>query len=317
MVAPDITVILCTLNRAAILAETLASLRLMLASSRHQAEILLVDNGSTDATAQVLHDFAAAEPHARVLLEPRCGLSHARNRGLTQAQAPLIAFVDDDVDFASGWLDAVVESFHHHPEADVLGGRTDPRFPCAEPAWFYDRLVTYYGCSRLGEHSRWMAAHEYPYGVNMAFRRQILVDAGGFAAELGRHGTKLLSNDEAELCRRIKRQGRRFWYCAEARLLHRIAEDRLNPRWVLRRHYWQGISDVIMERRLGEAASSGSPGDTWPLLKALAHAYAGGFLSPRRAWWHARQQSLQQRAHRAYLRGRLVQVLRERVQIKD
>jgi len=313
MAAPHITLILCTLNRAVSLAETLASLSRMRNSARHASNVLLVDNGSTDKTSAVLHDFAAREPGVRLLREPRRGLSHARNLGLAHADSPFIAFVDDDVDFEAGWLDAVVESFRAQPEMDVLGGRTDPRFPGPRPDWFYDRLITWYGCSRLGEHSRWMRPLEFPYGVNMAFRREVLLASGGFAIDLGRRGTNLLSNDETELCRRLKAKSHRFWYCAEARLHHRIAPERLSPAWVLERHYWQGISDVIMERRLKLAGAQSSRERWGSLLKALWLAHTGGSLSPRRLWWHARRQSLPDRAHCAYLRGRLVQALKEAV----
>jgi glycosyltransferase involved in cell wall biosynthesis len=313
MTAPDITLILCTLNRAAVLAETLASLSRMRKTARHSSEILLVDNGSGDATAAVLRAFAAREPRVRLLLEPRRGLSHARNLGIAHAHTPLVAFVDDDVDFDAGWLDALVESFHHQPEVDAVGGRTDPRFPAARPDWFYDRLISWYSCSMLGEQSRWMRAQELPYGVNMAFRREVLQHSGGFATDLGRCGNSLLSNDETELCKRLKAQGRRFWYCAEARLHHRISPERLSPAWVLERHYWQGISDVIMEQRLGLAGVEVRREGLGRQIKDLLLAHSGGFLSPRRVWWHARQQSLQERAHCAYLRGRLLQTVRERL----
>lgn len=311
MATPHITVILCTLNRAAILAETLASLSRMRRSARHASNVLLVDNGSTDATSTVLDDFAAHEPGVRLLREPRCGLSHARNLGLTQAETALVAFVDDGVDFEPDWLDAVVDGFHRQPEMDVLGGRTDPRFPGPRPDWFYDRLITWYGCSRLGEHSRWMRAQEFPYGVNMAFRREVLQASGGFATDLGRRGTSLLSNEEAELCRRLKAKGHRFWYCAEARLHHRIVPERLSPAWVLERHYWQGISDVIMERRLQSVGAQPSREPLGSLLAALLRTHTGGRISPRRLWWHSRQQSLPARAYRAYLRGRFMQTLKE------
>lgn len=308
----EITVVICTLNRAAVLTETLKSLRQLLMTTRHSAEVLLVDNGSTDSTPQILRDFAASTNCVRLALERRRGLSYARNLGLAHAQTSIVAFVDDDVDFAPAWLDAMVESFHHQPKVDAVGGRTDPRFPEARPDWFYDRLIGWYSCSMLGEQSRWMSAQEFPYGVNMAFRREVLQHSRGFATDLGRCGSNLLSNDETELCKRLKAQGRRFWYCAEARLHHRISPGRLSPAWVLERHYWQGISDVIMERRLGLAGVEVRREGLGRQLKDLLLAHSGGFLSPRRVWWHARQQSLQERAHCAYLRGRLLQTVRNR-----
>ena len=82
-------------------------------------EILVVDDGDGDATADVVR---RGRPCATSAHGARRGLNAARNTGLREAGAPLIAFVDDDVLAPPGWLDALVEGAERHPEAEAFGG---------------------------------------------------------------------------------------------------------------------------------------------------------------------------------------------------
>jgi len=218
---------------------------------------------------------------------------------------PLIAFVNDDVDFDAGWLDSIVDSFHHRAEADVMGGNTIPLFPGQRPLWLQDNLFSWYSCSTLGENSRWMNEQEFPYGVNISFRRAVFDKTEGFSSKLGRYGDNLLSGEETELCKRLKAQGCLFWYCAEALLHHRIPPERLSPAWLLQRVYWQGISDSISERLPASAGAPVNRTSIASLARATLSACTGDFLSPRRLWWHLRSRSIQGRIAFAYLRGHL------------
>src|SRR6185436_30255 len=116
------TVVVPTRGRAAYLEVTLESLSRQSAAVPH--EVLVVDDGSTDATPEVAQRFGV-----RLLRHAeRRSLNAARNTGLREAQADLIAFVDDDVLVPPGWLDALVEGAERHPEADAFGGPIRARF---------------------------------------------------------------------------------------------------------------------------------------------------------------------------------------------
>jgi glycosyltransferase involved in cell wall biosynthesis len=92
---PDISVILCTRNRAASLDTALRSLTAC-ATADLNWELLVIDNGSTDQTALVAASYHDRLP-IRTILEPTAGLSHARNRGVAEATGEWLVWLDDDV----------------------------------------------------------------------------------------------------------------------------------------------------------------------------------------------------------------------------
>src|SRR6187397_2844848 len=92
-------------------------------------EVLVVDDGSTDATPEVAKRFGVR----LIRHDERRSLNAARNTGLREARADLIAFVDDDVLVSPGWLDALAEGAERHPEADAFGGPIRARFEGRTP----------------------------------------------------------------------------------------------------------------------------------------------------------------------------------------
>jgi glycosyltransferase involved in cell wall biosynthesis len=119
----DVTVVLATHNRARRLAALLETLRSQtMPDDRY--EIVVVDDGSSDQTADVL-DQALAEdggPALRVIRRARAeGPAVARNEGWRAARAALIAFTDDDCAATPGWLEAGVHAARTHPGAIVQG----------------------------------------------------------------------------------------------------------------------------------------------------------------------------------------------------
>ena len=110
--SPDISVVLCTWNRAPLLRAALAALRDQ--RTNVAFELIVVDNASTDGTPELLRQLADQTPHLRVIHEGRQGLSFARNSGIAAARAPLIAFTDDDVRVGTGWIEAIAEIGRAH-----------------------------------------------------------------------------------------------------------------------------------------------------------------------------------------------------------
>lgn len=100
--APDVSVIIPTFDRAALLPRALAS---ALSQSGPALEILVADDGSTDATAEVLSGYAA-DPRVRILRLEHGGVCRARNAAVVEARAPLLAFLDSDDEWAPGKLAA-------------------------------------------------------------------------------------------------------------------------------------------------------------------------------------------------------------------
>ena len=278
---PAVTVVVPTRGRAAYLEVTLDSLCRQRSRAAH--ELLVVDDGATDATPEVAERFGV-----RLIRHgERRSLNAARNTGIREARADLIAFVDDDVFAPPGWLDALVEGAGRHPEAEALGGPIRPRFEGHAPR----------GCGRedppittldLGGED---VEATMVWGANFAVRRSAMDRIGAFDESLDRaHG------DEEDWLLRLRAEGGRIVYLAEAGLDHRrsAGDSRLGP--LARAAYHRGRGARSSDRRRGQA-----PG----LARELRVLAGCGWHTLRRRC----PQGLIMGAHSA---GRVVETLRPR-----
>src|SRR5918998_3514797 len=120
---PVVSVVVPTRGRAAYLEVTLDSLLAQRTDAEY--EIVVVDDGAPDATAAVV----GARPGVRYVAHGgRRGLNTARNTGLRESGAPLIAFVDDDVLVPPGWLEALAAGARRYEDAEAFGGPIRARF---------------------------------------------------------------------------------------------------------------------------------------------------------------------------------------------
>jgi glycosyltransferase involved in cell wall biosynthesis len=120
-----ISVVIATRNRAEQLRGCLRALRRSPPPADWSVEVIVVDNGSTDATATVVESERSADdaPSLRYLVEPRRGKAFAVNTGTAAAAGTLVAFLDDDVEVEASWLRHVVEPFSRDPDLGLLAGR--------------------------------------------------------------------------------------------------------------------------------------------------------------------------------------------------
>lgn len=315
-----ISVIICTHNRGSILGDTLASLVPAIheaVAGNVPAELIIVDNNSNDTTGEIARKYSARHPWARYVFESETGLSYARNRGIAEARGEIIAFADDDVIFDSGWLKALASAFHTYPEAGCVGGKTLPLFEGGSPPWLHDNLLYMYGATNSWDAIRWFEYPKHPYGVNMAFRREVFDRVGLFNPRLGRVGRSLLSGEEADMFRRVHTAGYKTLYTPFAVLQHRIPAARTEKSWVLKRSYWQGVSDVVyrqidtpMSRRL---LLSQAFRETLGLLRKLK----GPSWNPRTILWHIRGLPFYVRAWHMAKIGVILQSLREAIRLRS
>lgn len=121
MTSPLVSVVIPARNAAVTVAEQLLALQAQDFSGPW--EVVLVDNGSTDQTAEIAQQtFAHPASSLRVIVENRPGLNYARNAGIANSRAPLVALCDADDVVDSGWLSAMVEGLRH---ADIVAGRLE------------------------------------------------------------------------------------------------------------------------------------------------------------------------------------------------
>jgi glycosyltransferase involved in cell wall biosynthesis len=233
-----ISAIICTRNRAKYLGQAIQSLTeqdLPIADY----EIVVVDNDSTDSTKQVVQDLAVGISNLRYVFENNPGLSNARNRGIKEAVAPVVAFLDDDALADRGWLTGILDAFDMLPQPASVGGPVQPWWEVPPPRWFPESFIgchfRYYGAA-----ARWYNHPvEHPIGCNMAFLKQRVLDVGGFNAALQNY------NDETELISRLVEAGGKLYYQPLATVRHLVGKERLALGWQIRRHYQEGKSLAV------------------------------------------------------------------------
>jgi GT2 family glycosyltransferase len=219
-----VSVVVPTKDRPDYLGVTLRSLRDQDLAEPY--ELIVVDDGEDPGTPAAAHDAGAR------LLRPRGGRgpNTARNTGIADAGADLIALVDDDVHAPAGWLRALVEGAARHPEADAFGGPIRARFEGPAPR----------SCGReeppitsldLGPEDR---DAELVWSANMLLRRAAWERVGPLDERFSTGG------DEEEWLRRLRAAGGRVVYLAAAALDHRRAGDDARLRSLMRSAYHRG-----------------------------------------------------------------------------
>jgi GT2 family glycosyltransferase len=241
------SVIVCTHNRAAVVGRALEGA--LAQAIPAGAEVLVVDNASTDGTATALAALSrAAGPGLRVVREPLLGLSAARNRGLAEARGEVAVFLDDDAVPQPGWLNALLTPFATSG-VGCAGGRIVIRFPDAQPTWFRAELSAALSGFDLGNEPRQIRygrrGDVYPYGANIAFRTMAARSIGGFCSLVGLHGRHLLAHEETDLCYRLEEAGWEVRYTPHAVVDHFVSHERVTPEWLLRRHAAGGRSAAL------------------------------------------------------------------------
>ncbi|EAZ94191.1 glycosyltransferase family 2 protein [Crocosphaera chwakensis] len=246
----QIAAIICTHNRDRYLGDAIKSL---LAQEGVIYEVLIVDNGSTDGTKEVVEPFLS-NTHLRYVYEPILGLSVARNRGAKETTAPILAYLDDDAIASPHWLKVLVDAYERKEKLAIAGGKVTLIWPdhMTPPAWISQELAGGLGAYDLGEEEVSITNPQLtPRGLNYSLRRSFLEKIGGFDANLGRVGQKLLSNEELFMTELALNQGWEVAYLPDALVAHNVAPERLQRSWFLRRSWWQGVSECYREEIAG------------------------------------------------------------------
>jgi glycosyltransferase involved in cell wall biosynthesis len=232
-----VTVILCTYNRCQSLAKALNSLALQVLPESIQWEVIVVDNNSRDQTRQVVENFCRQNPaRFRYLLEPQQGKSYASNKGVREARGDIVAFTDDDVTMEPTWLHNLTANLHTGEWAGA-GGRTLPEQDFVPPHWLASlerrSMLAPLGIFDLGSEATELK--ESPFGNNMAFRKKIIEQHGGFRTDLGPCGgdPRPQKSEDSEFGIRLIAAGERLRYEPTAIIYHCVPQYRIQKKYFL------------------------------------------------------------------------------------
>jgi GT2 family glycosyltransferase len=199
-----VSVVVCTRDRASLLADCVDSL---LALDYPNYEIVIVENApKTDAVKQLVKDKYGASPIVRYVCEPAPGVAHARNRAVEEARGDILASVDDDVVVDAHWLSSILEGFSAGEQVGMVTGLVLPREIESLPQWWFEGYNSY---SRGYQKSIFdIAEHRpkklfFPYivgimgvGASVAYRKSVFTDIGHFDTRFGTGGPLFGAEDE-------------------------------------------------------------------------------------------------------------------------
>ena len=231
-----ISIVICTRNRADSLAHVLeTTCKQGLAEFGY--EIIVVDNGSLDHTRQVTETFSQKFSNVRYILEPRCGLSNARNRGIREAKGRYVAYLDDDCRAPANWLVVAGEIIDSVKPA-VFGGPYYPFYDSPKPYWWKDR----YGTFEEFSSPRPLRRHEYLRGGNLFIQHKLFETISGFDVDYGMSGRNLAYGEETELQKRIRAgmPDAIIYYDPKLYVYHLVSSEKMSLCWTLRSCFMGG-----------------------------------------------------------------------------
>lgn len=283
----DASIIVCVRNGEATIAAQLAALAAQECS--HPWELVVVDNGSTDATAGIVRDWSDRLPMLRLIgADERTGLAYARNVGTAAASGGILAFCDADDVADRGWLAALVTGAQ---EADIVGGELELTQLNTERARHWRTMLA-------GDMSRPHALGYLPYapGANFAIRRRAFDAVGGCDEAF------TICSDDIDLSWRVQRHGGTLAFCDEAIMHYRLRDDL--PGLVRQMHAY-GLAEALLRRKFGDAVPPSQWAQRWPTYRFLmTHSWHLLADSRRRGGWLA---------HASYSAGRIHGAIRHRV----
>jgi len=239
-----ISVIVCTYNRAVYLPRTLEHLAKQSADNS-LFEVLIIDNNSKDQTAQIAQDFISRYPkvQSKYFLELNQGLSHARNRGIKEAQGTVLIFIDDDAFVRPNYIQNVNDYFSNHANVSAIGGKIIPVYEAEEPQWMSKYLLPLVAALDLGDSPKRFTGAKFPIGANMGFRKEVFEKHGVFDVNLGRNAEKLEGGEEKDLFNRLKKGNEEIHYVPNVIVDHIIPPKRTNIEYIKAMALGVGISE--------------------------------------------------------------------------
>lgn len=222
----QLSVLIATRSRAAVLERTLASL-CELDARGLSWELVVVDNGSTDATPELLEAYRQRLPLV-TLRQPEPGKNRSLNAALGHLRGATTLLTDDDVLLPRDWLQAWQRAVDRWPGDAVFGGRILPKLPAGTPAWIAAETFPFRAqCFAAFDPRQDEGPYEATaFGPNFAVRTR-LFDTHRFADALGPVGTTYAMGGETEFLMRLRRAGHRVIYAPSVVVEHVIEPDRV------------------------------------------------------------------------------------------
>lgn len=253
---PQISVIICTYNRAKYITDALQSLYTQ-DLDRDRYEVIVVNNNSTDDTAEVCAHFIQTHPDMQVqyLNEAEQGASAARNTGARLAKGTLFCFMDDDAVAEKDYLRLIRDFFQQHPDAGGLGGRIIPRYIPEEPRWMSHYVSSMVGNFHYAPEIRVFQPGKYPLESNMIVPAAIFREVGGFNTAIpGVKGNLRIGGEGKEFFLKLQAKGYHIHYHPHIIVHHVVETEKLTPAYLYRVASGYGRGERVRTLQISQTA---------------------------------------------------------------
>ena len=258
----DITVVICTHNRADLLEKMLDVLSHAVYPVNLVCEILVIANACRDNTSTVLDHFVGvfrtgSRPTLRWLVEPVPGKSVALNIAIRESSGDVLCFIDDDQYVAEDFFPALRDALARYPEHEILCGNMVPDWDGSEPSWVHEKGQFHIGIRPFPEYDLGDTPMEIagelklPSGGNIIVRKPVFARAGVFSTDLGPQGHNLMGGEDIEFVKRALRQGAHIMYVPAIRQKHAVEHSRMSTPYMMRKSYLRSLSNVMLQQTPG------------------------------------------------------------------
>ncbi|HOE27560.1 MAG TPA: glycosyltransferase family A protein [bacterium] len=227
-----ISVVVLTHNRLPFLRDCVESIR---ANGYADHEIVVVDNASTDGTAEAL---AGMDDVRVVRFDRDRELAACRNAGIDAARGDIIAFTDDDCAIEKDWLVRIEADLRDH---DAVGGVALPLGDFHPPRWWDDEINWLVGLSVPGHYGPRAGEVYLPASLNLAYRAPVLRALGFREGAPGLAGRNM-TREDSDLWLRTRAGGHRTLFDPSLVVYHRVPPERLTVSFCVRRAFSDGFS---------------------------------------------------------------------------
>jgi glucosyl-dolichyl phosphate glucuronosyltransferase len=275
----QVSLIICTYNRAVLLEKCLESL-VKQQFSPDAFEAIIIDNNSNDTTIDAVSKFKGKIENFKYVFETSQGLSYARNRGCKEAAAEYLIYLDDDAIAPPEYLTNVAGIIKEHAP-DIMGGPVYPYYTTPKPRWFKDE----YEIRKYAERSGFSATAAVS-GGNFIIRKKLLENLGGFDVDLGMKGGKMGLGEERKVLEQYRAATppgeQKVYYALECFITHHVPPEKMKLRYVMKRAYLAGkqSQEVITSYHQGKTNEAVKMEKTSPsILKKIKDIVSNGFFT--------------------------------------
>ena len=225
MTNPDISVVVCSYNRADSLVEAIESL-VNLDTQNFTYEVLVIDNASTDHTEDAVKQVAEkSDCQIRYVMESQPGVSFARNRGIQESNATWIAFFDDDELAEPDWLLQLLTAATEN-QVKCVGGGVKLKFRGGSDRKLRPWVRVMFGSTDDMEGGRIYDGKRVPGAGNMLIHKEVFEKIGFFRTDLVEGG------EDTDLYHRMRRAGFEAYHTPLAVIHHQIPTSRIEPKYL-------------------------------------------------------------------------------------